>query len=509
MPFIGILEIILSLFCFILWILWINRRDRLIGMLPGLLSGNIRLHDFIADAMKKYGRTVKFRGPLFSKLEILITCHPANLNHILCRNFSNYGKGSDFKEIFESFGDGIFGADSDSWKAQRRILQAMIKHGKFELYSEKIVRHKVETTLITVIEHFMENRTVVDLQDLFQRFTFDNVCLMVLGFDPKCLSIELAEILYEKAFDVMEEAVIYRHMVPTRVWKILKWLQIGEEKRLKLASDRFDTFLYDCIAKKKEKIKNRGTFLLGDDEFDMDLFTTFMVEGEDGEVSMEEFMKTEKFLRDIAFNLMTAGRGTVSSGLTWFFWLVATHPLVESKILDEIKSNLSDGKKRFMEFTTKELTSNFVYLHAALCETLRMYPPIPINEKSANEEDILPTGHRVKCGTRILIPFYTMARMPKIWGGDCLEFKPERWISDRGGITYVPSYKFTAFNAGPRTCLGKDMSFIQLKIVAISVLWNYHIDVVEGHNVIPSNSMVLSMRDGLKVRITRRPSSIK
>jgi cytochrome P450 len=97
-----------------------------------------------------------------------------------------------------------------------------------------------------------------------------------------------------------------------------------------------------------------------------------------------------------------------------------------------------------------------------------------------------------------------MGRMESIWGEDCLEFKPERWISEQGRIVHVPSYKFIAFNAGPRTCLGKDMSFIQMKIVASSIIWNYRVQVVEGHPVLPKISVVLHMRHGLKVRVTKR-----
>ncbi|KAE9588926.1 putative cytochrome P450 [Lupinus albus] len=106
-------------------------------------------------------------------------------------------------------------------------------------------------------------------------------------------------------------------------------------------------------------------------------------------------------------------------------------------------------------------------------------------------------------GTMILFSLYAMGRVENIWGIDCLEYKPERWISKRGSIVYVPSYKFLSFNAGPRTCLGKDMSFIQLKMVAASILWNYNIQVLQDHNVSPSLSIVLAMKHGLKVRITK------
>jgi cytochrome P450 len=85
-----------------------------------------------------------------------------------------------------------------------------------------------------------------------------------------------------------------------------------------------------------------------------------------------------------------------------------------------------------------------------------------------------------------------------------LEFKPERWISDRGEIIQVPSYKFIAFNAGPRNCIGKDISFVQMKMVAATLLWKFHIEVVEGHFVTPRVAMVLRMKHGLKVKVSKR-----
>lgn len=47
----------------------------------------------------------------------------------------------------------------------------------------------------------------------------------------------------------------------------------------------------------------------------------------------------DKQLRDSAFSFFIAGKGTVTSALTWFFWLVATHPSVEEKIVEEIKQS--------------------------------------------------------------------------------------------------------------------------------------------------------------------------
>lgn len=96
-----------------------------------------------------------------------------------------------------------------------------------------------------------------------------------------------------------------------------------------------------------------------------------------------------------------------------------------------------------------------------------------------------------------------MGRMESKWGHDCLEFNPGRWITDQGRIKTEPSFKFTAFNAGPRSCLGKEISFIQLKIVAASIISLFKFEVVENHRRSPSNSAVLLMKHGLKVKVSK------
>ncbi|GMP26361.1 hypothetical protein CsSME_00002830 [Camellia sinensis var. sinensis] len=105
--------------------------------------------------------------------------------------------------------------------------------------------------------------------------------------------------------------------------------------------------------------------------------------------------------------------------------------------------------------------------------------------------DTLPSGHRVDPNMKILFSLYAMGRMKFIWGEDCTEFKPEKWLSERGMIKHEPSYKFLSFNAGPRTCLGRKVAFTQLKVVVASTIHNYNVQVVEGHTVAPNVSIIL------------------
>ncbi|KAH7864647.1 hypothetical protein Vadar_032135 [Vaccinium darrowii] len=70
------------------------------------------------------------------------------------------------------------------------------------------------------------------------------------------------------------------------------------------------------------------------------------------------------------------------------------------------------------------------YLQAAINESMRLYLPVQFDSKFCQEDDTLPDGTFVKKGTRVTYHPYAMGRMERIWGPDCLEFKPERWLEN-------------------------------------------------------------------------------
>ncbi|XP_022640896.1 alkane hydroxylase MAH1-like [Vigna radiata var. radiata] len=458
-------------------------------------------------------RTVVHRNELF--------CHLCSLNvqHTLCKNFDNYVKGHDFRDIFEPFGDGFVTADYETWKYIRTLLHSLMKQPRLKAFVDQTVQKKILTSLLPILDHAQQLGRVVDLQDVLLRFTFDNIFLTTVGHDPKCLSIDFPVVAVGKAFRVSEKSIFYRHTVPKTVWKFQRWLQIGQEKKMTEACRTIDEFIYSFIESKREELGKCTEDEMN--EAPSDLLTALMTEHGGRE-------HDDKFVRDFAFNFLVAGRGSMASALTWFFWLLIKHPIVEAKILEEIRDNFKANEKKnddcghgfdeeyhnlhdqeqYLKVSGKVLgmeeVKKLVYLHAALCESLRLFPPLPIQRKQAVKADTLPSGHRVNANTMIMLSFYAMGRCEEIWGKDCLEFKPERWISEKGEIVNVASYKFIAFNAGPRTCLGKESSLLQMKMLTAAMFWKYRFQVVEGHVVSPSRSFGLSMKNGLKVRIMKR-----
>lgn len=119
------------------------------------------------------------------------------------------------------------------------------------------------------------------------------------------------------------------------------------------------------------------------------------------------------------------------------------------------------------------------------------------------EDDVFPDGTILKKGTKIIYAIYAMGRMEAIWGKDCREFKPERWMKD-GRFMSESAYRFAAFNGGPRLCLGKDFAYYQMKYVAASIIGRYRVAVATGHPVEPKLALTFYMKNGLKVNLIKR-----
>ncbi|WCJ31758.1 cytochrome P450 family 96 subfamily A polypeptide 10 [Euphorbia peplus] len=505
MASITFLQIVLFLICYTVARFLLNKNGLPInwpvfGMLPDSLFHLHRFHDRVVDVLNGSGDTFSYTGPWFSNVNLLVTSDPTNIHYIMSSNFSNFPKGFEFSKIFDILGDGIFTSDSDSWKYQRRLAHSLINHRRFHNFLVKTSREMVEEGILGVLDHVAEKRLEVDFQDLFQRFTFDITCKLVTGYNPKCLSVEFQDIEFSKAMDEAEEVIFHRHIKPEYIWKLERWADVGQERKLRKARRILDHVSGEYISRKREQlIMSRNNDLISErdeEEMGVDLLTSYM----NSEAKLDD-----KFLRDTIINFLLAGRDTTSSALTWFFWLISINPQAEDRILEELKAlksfNVSESSRVFDPKDVNKL----VYLHGALCETLRLYPPVPFQHKAPVMEDVLPSGHRVNSEMKIVFSLYTMGRMESIWGKDCLEFKPERWITTGGKIKHEPSYKFLAFNAGPRTCLGKEIAFTQMKTVAASIIQNYKVKVVEGQKVTPASaSIILHAKHGFKVKVSKR-----
>ncbi|KAI3886117.1 hypothetical protein MKX03_029836 [Papaver bracteatum] len=394
--------------------------------------------------------------------------------------------------FFDLLGDGIFNADGDTWKEQRRAATLEMHSSRFVEYSFQTIQELVHIKLLKLIEKLT----------FLLRFTFDNVCTAAFGVDPGCLSIDLPDVPSAKAFEQATELTLFRFTIPPFIWKAMKLFCFGSEKELKKAVGVVHKFAEKAVCHRRTECYKLGGL---SDRSDLLSRLTELRETEDVN-RPTKYKFSEKFLRDFCISFILAGRDTSSVALAWFFWLLSKNPQVEYKILNEINEILSHRKSKneIMDvvLTIDEL-KQMEYLQAALSESLRLYPSVSLDLKEVQEDDFFPDGTMVKKSSRVLYSIYSMARIDGIWGKDCEEYRPERWIKD-GKFVSENQFKYAVFNAGPRLCVEKRFAYLQMKMVAASVLLRYSVDVVKGQDVAPKLTTTLYMKKGLIVNFEPR-----
>ncbi|KAE9618400.1 hypothetical protein Lal_00047150 [Lupinus albus] len=422
----------------------------------------------------------------------IFTANPANVQHILKTHFHIYYKGPTLNSAVGDFlGNGIFNADGDKWKFQRQHSSHEFNTRSLRKFVEIVVDGELSNRLIPILSHASKTQTTFhDFQDILQRFTFDNICRIAFGYDPEYLSPSLPETEFAKAFN--DGTGISSQRLNAAVplfWKIKKLLNIGSEKRLRLATSQVRDLATKIIREKKRELKEKNTLE------SVDLLSRFL----------STSLSSEALVSDIIVSFILAGRDTTSAALTWFFWLLSKHTDVEKEVLKEIDEKSEASASAYDE------VKDMVYTHAALCESMRLYPPVPASRKEASNDDILPDGTFVKKGTMVVYHTYSMGRSEKIWGPDWAEFRPERWLNrvqedDKWRFQGVDPFIYPVFQAGPRVCLGKEMAFLQMKRMVAGIMRQFKVVPVVPDGVEPEYTSTFTslVKGGLPVRIVAR-----
>lgn len=450
-----------------------------------------RLHHYmteLADKHKTYRLLGLFRTEIY-------TSDPVNVEYILKTNFENYGKGSHNYDILRDLlGDGIFTVDGEKWRQQRKISSHEFSTKVLRDFSSVIFK-KNAAKVAKILSDIANNNQTIDIQDLFMKATLDSIFQVAFGaeLDSMCGSSEEGK-SFSNAFDDASSMTLWRYV--DLFWKLKKFLNIGSEAALKKKTQIINEFAFKLISNKIEQMKNSKDESSTKRE---DILSRFLQVTE----------SDPTYLRDIILNFIIAGKDTTATTLSWFIYLLCKHPHVQDKVVKELReATKAKEVTNFVEFAnslSEEVLEKMQYLHAAITETLRIYPAVPVDAKICFSDDTLPDGFAVKKGDMVSYQPYAMGRMKFLWGDDAEQFRPERWLNQEGVFQPESPFKFTAFQAGPRICLGKEFAYRQLKIFAAVLLSCFAFKMSDEEKIVQYRTMInLHIDGGLEVRIFHR-----
>jgi len=416
------------------------------------------------DAWGEYGDIVHFRGPLTINLLV----HPDYVEHVLRNNVANYPRPEFVTDKLKSIvGNGLVAAEGDRWANARRVAQPGFDAARMSGFGETMIKTTGE--MLERWERYAESGEPLDVKSEMMHISLANLATALFNFDLR------------EALDEIEPAVYYalshtnkRLTSPVDPQKF----PLPSTRRFNATLSALNDVIYRIIGEHR-----RATDATED-------FVNMLLDSQDPESGAPI---TDRQARDEVIGFFIAGHETVSSALTWTFYLLSQNPDCWRKLKAEIDEVLGGRTP------TVEDVPNLKYTEYVLLEAMRLYPPIFVLMRRALEDDTVGGYHVPKESTVVLCAYVTH-RHPEFWENP-EGFDPERFTPERSA--HLPRMAYFPYGGGPRKCIGNTFAALEMPLVIAMVTQRYRLNLVPGQIVFPEPAISLRPRDPLMVQVER------
>lgn len=211
-----------------------------------------------------------------------------------------------------------------------------------------------------------------------------------------------------------------------------------------------------------------------------DLLSKFVAARE----SKPDFM-TDSLVQSMAVSMAFAGSETTAISLSSIFYYLLRNPGLYDRLrqeLDEAAESgaFSDNETGLVTFAEAQ---KLPYLQAVIQEAFRIHPAagLPL-ERIVPPQGAEIAGHYVKGGTIVGCSAWVIHRREEIFGPDVDNFNPERWLPYPARDHEEESERLKRMNGmmfqfgmGSRTCIGKNISLLEIYKVVPSLLRRFDV----------------------------------
>eukprot|EP01084_Bolivina_argentea_P009409 17567_1 len=219
-----------------------------------------------------------------------------------------------------------------------------------------------------------------------------------------------------------------------------------------------------------------------------------------------------KELRDIALNMIIAGRDTTRLLMSWFIYEMSLQSNIKNKVYNEINELI--GSDSAYEVCYDDVCNKLQYLEACLLETLRLHPVVPWLIRYAQEDVKLPSivvngkekEYIIYKGNQVVIPTFIYGKHPDLWENP-ETFDPMRYYDDNNqfkGVTKYETYVYPFFNIQPRLCLGRKLAISEAKTMLFYFLKTFNFKLEPNQKIEIKPGPVLNMKYGMWIELEKR-----
>lgn len=216
----------------------------------------------------------------------------------------------------------------------------------------------------------------------------------------------------------------------------------------------------------------------------------------------EQTMSDDELLSHATSNIF-AGSDTTAASLRAIFYNLCRTPAAYRKLLAEIDD--ADKTGQLSDPVTFAEAQKLLYFQAVIKEALRMHPAVGLLL-----ERVVPPGGaelgdiELPAGTVVGMNPWVAARDKAVYGDDAYTFRPERWLEASDERLKAMDRNFLAFGAGARTCLGKNISLLEMSKLVPQVLRRFDFELADPAKEWTLHDYWFVRQTGLICRVKRR-----
>lgn len=446
-----------------------------------------RLHQQLEGWAAEYGAFFKFS---IAGRKIVVISDHETVAQVLRDRPDGFRRTSRLEEIWLETGlpGGVFGANGESWRQQRRMVMAAFAPEHVRRYHPALVQ--VAQRLASRWSRAAQAGRAIELQPELMRFTVDTIAGLAFGADVNTLESD-GDVI-QQHLDKIFPAIFSRIMKPVPTWR---YVRSTTDRQLEAAvaevKAAVDGFVVQARARLAAEPQRRAQ--------PQNLLEAMIVAADEPGSGIDD--------RLVAGNVLTmllAGEDTTANTLAWMIHLLWQNPAALARARDEVRQVCGDAVAPTLEQLTR-----LDYVEACAHETMRLKPVAPLLPLQALRDvrlsDVLvPAGRMVVSLMRH--DSVSDQHLPR-----AAAFEPERWLAPAGDAApalQAGSAKRISmpFGAGPRICPGRYLALLEMKMAMATLLGRFEItDVATRDGRPPRENLAFTMAPvGLLMRLRVR-----
>ncbi|XP_075157456.1 cytochrome P450 4d2-like isoform X2 [Haematobia irritans] len=494
-------ELTLTLVAIIIVLDFFNKKQRndllaqsnIIGPKPWPI---IDMDDYLKANTLEYGKIYRFW--VFHQMHLRVA-DPKFVEAILSSQ-QHITKSSFYDFLVDWLGRGLLMSNGKKWHSRRKIITPAFHFKILEQFVD--IFDQQSAIMVNKLQTKADGKTVVNM--------FPVVCGMALvslaeaAMGVKVNAQENPDFEYVKALNYVSMVMSKRFVNPSQRTPLLFRLTSPKVyKETQRCIDVMHKFTTEVIEKRRDALEaalKDGTYQTtpsaDDQDYGCKLRMAFL------DVLLQSTINGEPLsnedIREEVDTFMFEGHDTTTSAISFALYLIARHPEVQTRLIEEITEIVGKDRNKAVSFRDLQ---DMKYLECVIKETLRLYPSVPAVGREILE-DVVLGGIKIPSQTNIILSFSVIMRDPEYFP-DPDAFKPERFFNDGEPGASISPFLFTPFSAGPRNCIGQRFAMLEMKS-AISKMLRYYELLPLGPEVRRLTNIVMRSKNGANIGLLPR-----